>query len=183
MWRRRRSRSTPGGGAVDQVGRRVDLVHVVIGRAAVESGDVSEGVAALAGLLAAAEEHRERVDLSFAGWGGTPADLWHIDEVRTYVARLDEQFPFWLYFLSKETEGLLAIAACLTRPAPTPRGRRTGGSGVGLVDVEVITLLQERWFPGLNAVGELTGLSRAEIALITDRTVRYFKDGPLPAGG
>jgi hypothetical protein len=172
----------PGGGAVDHVGHRVDLVHVVIERATVESGDVSEGVAALARLLVDAEDHRERVDLSFAGWDDTPADLWEIDEVRTYVARLDEQFPFWLYFLSKETGALLAIAACLTRPAPTPRRRRTGAPGVGLGDVEVITLLEERWFPGLNALAERTGLTRAEIALITDRTARYFKDGPLPPG-
>jgi hypothetical protein len=165
-WRRR----------VAPAASRADLTHVVVSRRSVESGDVTEALTALSGLLVSAATYRERVDLTFAGYGERPAELWDIDEVRAYVARLDERFPYWLYFLSKETEALLVVAACLTRPAPV----RPGGPGVGLVGAEVAALLEERWFPGLNAVAELTGLSHADTVLITERTTRYFRDGPLP---
>jgi hypothetical protein len=72
----------------------------------------------------AAWQTAERLHLSFSGYDDTSTELADIDEVREYVRRLDERFPFWLYFCSKDSAGLTVITRCLLPPSLTPAGRR-----------------------------------------------------------
>ena len=56
-----------------------------------------------------------RVGLSFHGYDSDSRELYQIPEVRQYLASLDSQFPYWLYFLSTDNDTLKMIAFCLCR--------------------------------------------------------------------
>ena len=63
----------------------------------------------------------ERVDITFHGYDHTSAELFEIPEVRDFVFQFDEQFPFWLFFLSKHHLGLQCLLFFFT-PFSYPRG-------------------------------------------------------------
>ncbi len=78
-----------------------DFIFVVVSRKDVFSGDLGETLEVLRSLMTTSEAlttYRERVDIRFDGFNETRWELWEIPEVRSFVARLDEQFPFWLSF-------------------------------------------------------------------------------------
>ena len=65
----------------------------------------------------------ERVEISFHGYDHTPQELFEIPEVRNFVYQLDEQFPFWLFFLSKRHLGLQCLLFCFLPPFLTEDAR------------------------------------------------------------
>jgi hypothetical protein len=46
-----------------------------------------------------AKEFFERVDIAFHGYDHDSRELFEIPDVRAHANQLDEQFPFWLFFL------------------------------------------------------------------------------------
>jgi hypothetical protein len=79
----------------------IDPVVVLVSRAEVEANDISSPLNALRTLtqsVATAREFCERVDIAFHGYDQDSRELFEIPEVRNFVHRLDEQFPFWLFF-------------------------------------------------------------------------------------
>jgi hypothetical protein len=90
----------------------IDFLNIAISREEVLNNDFTNPLETLSQLtsdITFIEYFRERVDISFEGYNGTSVELWEIPEVRNYVAELDSKFPFWLYFLSKNGEGLYII--------------------------------------------------------------------------
>lgn len=101
---------------------------VVVSRQDVERCDPAPTLAVLSRLLESvdvARDHCERVDIAFHGYDSDPAELFEIPEVRTFVYKLDEQFPYWLYFLTKAGTGLQALALCFLPPFLRPEAKRT----------------------------------------------------------
>src|SRR6185312_10390513 len=93
-----------------------DFLSVVVSREDVEAGDISSTMNVLQRLLASPATARKffgRVDIMFDGYNGFAAELFEISEVRTFVYKLDEKFPFWLFFLSKHHLGLQCLLFCL----------------------------------------------------------------------
>jgi hypothetical protein len=70
-------------------------------------------------------EYRERVDIAFRGYDADSRELCEIPDVRRFVANLDESFPYWLYFLSREHPGLQALAFRFLPPCLTEQAQRT----------------------------------------------------------
>lgn len=103
----------------------VDLLFVVIGRDDVESGDCSQVLKTLNTLIADREtalKFMNRVALSVHGYDADPRELFEIAEVRAFLHKLDQEFPFLFFFLSTDTEALklLALSLCrITRVSPT----------------------------------------------------------------
>ena len=96
----------------------VDWVGVVVSRQEVESLDISSALNVLRSFLYDAETGRMfqgRVAISFHGYDRDPRELYQVREVRQYLASLDSQFPYWLYFLSTDNDALKLIAFCLCR--------------------------------------------------------------------
>jgi hypothetical protein len=63
-----------------------------------------------------------KVDFRIHGYDNDPRELFEIPEVRSFVRLLDEQFPFWFFFLTTETDAikLLMFSLCrITRVSPT----------------------------------------------------------------
>jgi hypothetical protein len=100
-----------------------DFIFVVVSRKEVYVEGVDEVLGVLHYLATSPEAlttHRERVDIRFDGFNDDPRELWEIPEVRSFVERLDQQFPYWLYFLSRHGTGLLAIVRCFLLPHLKP---------------------------------------------------------------
>src|SRR5947209_7781757 len=74
-------------------------VIVGISREMVEAGDWLETAEVLRTFAKTPERtasFREEIELVFNGYDDDPLPLWEIPEVREFVARLDEEFPFFL---------------------------------------------------------------------------------------
>lgn len=152
-------------------------VIVTISRNEVIAGDVSAATSVLAGLTKTPDTARsmfERVDVSFHGYDQDTRELFEIPEVRDFVYKLDDVFPFWLFFLSKQNLGLQAIALCFLPPFLTEQAKKA------VLPQHLERLLNKRWWPAMNQICEFVGFTEDDIEQLSERVMRYFLNGPLP---
>jgi hypothetical protein len=153
-----------------------DFVTVLASREEVLAGDTAGVLTALRALIASPEAAlmwREKVDFAIDGYNERQEELFEIPEVRDFVADVDDQFPFWLFFLSKRTLGLQCIAYCFLPPFLTPAARSR------IFPERLDELLSNRWFPAMNQVCDWVGMSENEIETMSDRAARYLLSGPI----
>lgn len=144
---------------------------IVVSRKEVEEADTSLALGIFQRLLESpeiAKAYQEKVDIVFHGYDEDSRELFEIPEVRNYVHRLDNDFPFWLYFLSKEYSGLQAILLCFLPPYLTEEAKGRIYPG------KINDLLLMRWFPALNHICTFVGLNDPDIEAITERTIQYI---------
>jgi hypothetical protein len=151
-----------------------DFLTVVISRQQVETGNISEPLGVLRQLLnrEAAIKFCERVEIGVAGFDDDPRELYEIEEVRSFVYKLDSEFPYWLYFLTKRGTGLSFIMSCFCPPFLTPEAQ------TAIWNERIADYLSKRGFPALNHVCEAAGCSEEEIKRLTDRSAEYVLNGP-----
>jgi len=92
-----------------------DPIVIVISRDEIEAGEIEPSLSALKNCIASVDvirERFERLDVAFHGYNDDSREVFEIPEVRDFVHRLDGEFPFWLFFLSKSYLGLQAITLC-----------------------------------------------------------------------
>src|SRR5262245_11041485 len=153
-------------------------LFVVVSRKAIAELDLSEPLSVLRHLIsspAVARDYCERVDIAFEGYDRDNRDLWEIPEVRDFVHRLDEEFPYWLFFLNRRGRGLYALARCFLLPHLTPKGEQEHNRP------RLAGLFTRRWLPALNHLAAVTGLSETEIARLSESAVNYFVGSPNDA--
>ena len=148
---------------------------LVISREQVNAGDTSSALSILGSCLASparALSLFQKVDISFSGYEDISRELYEIPEVRDYVRALDDEFPFWLFFLTKFGLGLQCIMLCFMPPFLTDAGRqRAFPKSLG-------SLLMSRWFPAMNQICEWVGFSEDQIEQLSDEVGEYFSNGP-----
>lgn len=148
---------------------------IVVSREEVISGDTSAPLSTLNQLLESRESIREfcqRVDISFSGYENTPEELFEIPEVRNYVYALDAEFPFWLYFLSREFTGLQCLALCYLLPCLTEEARARKHPK------QLADLIERRWGPALNQICQAAGYPESKTDELLESALQYFVDGP-----
>ena len=151
-----------------------DFLHIVVARQDVLAGDTRSTLEALNSLIrspAQALQWRERVDIAFDGYNETKEELFEMVEVRNFVYQLDEQFPFWFFFLSKAHFGLQCVMLCFLPPFLTPEAKAE------IFPERIGRLLEDRWFPAMNHVCAYVGMSEREIEQMTDRVIEYMRAG------
>ncbi|WP_321423780.1 chlororespiratory reduction 6 domain-containing protein [uncultured Bacteroides sp.] len=137
----------------------IDSLDIVITKEEILKQDISAPLALLSALLdneCFALYFREKVNLSFKGFDDQGKNLWEIPEVRKYVCKLDSEFPYWFYFLSKSGNGLYVIYQCYMIPFLSDED-----------DFDFnIPQLQEnfinKWVPALSEACEFTDMSDEE---------------------
>ena len=159
-----------------ELGGMADFLTVVISKHEVDTGEISGPLGILRRLIESpttARQFAERVDIVFHGYDDVPQELFEIQEVRSFVARLDEEFPYWLFFLSKSCLGLQCLFFCFLPPSLTETARaRVFPSRIG-------ELLTRRWFPAMNHICNYAGFSELEVKALTDRVEAYITRGKL----
>ena len=162
---------------LDLLLKLADPLVVVVSRSEVEAADNLPSLSVLRRLTESPETAREffeRVDIAFHGYDHVPQELYEILEVRDFVHKLDEQFPFWLFFLSKRHLGLHCLLLCFLPPFLTEEGRAE------IFPDRINRLLTKRWFPAMNQICEYAGFSEQQIEQLTDRVIAYIVKGRFP---
>jgi hypothetical protein len=96
-----------------------DFISIVISRQDVRSQNIEPTLSILKKFTHTPQMARnfmERISISFEGYDEDTRELDEIPEVRDFVHKLDDEFPYWLFFLSKETSGLKCIMRCFLLP-------------------------------------------------------------------
>jgi hypothetical protein len=146
-----------------------------ISREEVERKDISGPLETLKKLVATPETIREfktRVDVSFSGYDHTREELFEIPEVRLFVYELNEKFPFWLYFLSRDFMGLQCLAYCFLLPYLTEEAR------LETHPKQLADLLEQCWGPALDKICTAAGETESEADALLESALVYFKSGP-----
>jgi hypothetical protein len=155
----------------------LDRLVIVITRQEVETLDVTGPLNMLLPLIASsqtARSHFEKIDLAFHGYDDDSQELFEIPDVRNFVFKLDDAFPYWFYFLSKNDLGLQVLILCFMPPYLTEVAKQQ------IFPERLQPLLLERWFPAMNHVCELVEMPEEEIERLTNRVMSYVKNGRLP---
>jgi hypothetical protein len=155
----------------------LDPLVIVITRQEVESLDITGPLNMLQPLLESpqtARNHFEKIDLAFHGYDDDSRELFEIPDVRNFVFKLDDAFPYWFYFLSKNDLGLQALILCFMPPYLTEVAKQQ------IFPERLQPLLLERWFPAMNHVCEFVEMPEEEIERLTNRVMSYVENGRLP---
>jgi hypothetical protein len=153
----------------------IEPLVVIVRRHDVEAGNTASTLRVLSRLLAGVatvREYRERVDIAFQGYDTDSRELFEIPEVRRFVAALDDSFPYWLYFLTRESTGLQALAFCFLPPYLTEEAQRT------IWPQRLAELVGRRWGPAFADLAAKTGWSEADAAHMLATAGHYFLEGP-----
>lgn len=150
---------------------------VIVSREEVQQQDVGPALSTLVRLTELPETattYMEQVDIAFHGYDHDPRELFEIAEVRDYVHKLDEQFPFWLFSLSKHHLGLQCLMLCFLLP------HLTAAAQAELHPRQLQELLEDRWGPALNYIADYVGLSEQQESELAQRSLNYFTKGRIP---
>jgi hypothetical protein len=144
---------------------------IVIEKEDVLNGNIIPYIDTLNHLVSSKEnmiKYYESVDISINGYDDTGWELFEIEEVRDFIHKLDEQFPFWLFFLSKKYSGLQMIAYCFLLPSLTDEAKAK------YHPEQLMELLTKRWFGAMNQILDYLKFSEEENKRISDSVFRYF---------
>lgn len=170
-------KATTGALKLWQLPNDVDPLGIIVSRDEVEALDTAPSLSILRQLTASPATARrffERVDIAFHGYDDITLELLEIPEVRDFVHKLDEQFPFWLFFLSKHYLGLQCLLFCFLPPFLTEEGRSE------IFPERIDRLLTNRWFPAMNCICEHARFSDQEIEQLSERVLTYIANGRFP---
>lgn len=146
-----------------------DWLRVVPERPEVEALDVSPTALILSRVLAdrsAVQRYRGSVDLAFFGYSDDPRELHDIPEVRRFCTKLDDEFPYWFYFLSTDRLTLGMIASCLCSVTQLRPG--VVSFGPDLLD------FIERHYKALNWLFDNYSLDEKHNVEISRNVAQYF---------
>ena len=153
-----------------------DFITIVVPRQEIQAGNKANVLESLKTLISSPETARkwfERVDIAIDGYNQTREELFEIVEVRNFVQELDDEFPFWLFFLSKRDTGLQCIAYCFLPPFLTQAAKAE------IFPQQLDSLLSKRWFPAMNQLCDWVGMQEDDIEMLSDRSVQYLLGGPI----
>ncbi len=154
----------------------VDFLTIIISKDQVDRNDISISNNILQQLITDVEftnHFRERIEVSFDGYDNTTKEIWEIPEVRNFVVELDSKFPYWLYFLTKNGGGLLAVLKCFLLPHLMPEADKQ------INGIRLKKYLDNRGFPAMNYACNIANISEAENITMTDRFFGYAQQRNL----
>lgn len=154
-----------------------DLIVILLDQVNVSVCNTTPAVAALRTLLGDATRVRQfagRVTFIFDGYDDQKAELYQNPIVRAFVARLTEQFPYWLHFVQKDDDALFVLVMCLLAPEDVvvehlPSGRLGLEVNPSSFNEVVLDL-----FGHMNALYADYGLSDEENSAMTQKVKRWL---------
>lgn len=152
-----------------------DSMFVVVTRAEVEAGDTDRVVSLLNALTDTADIARRAqgtLDLRFDGWDDEPDEPFEIDEIRDYVGKLDDRFPYWLFFGDTRTMSLQTVTQCFLPKFLTMDEQ------IEQIPRELNELLRTRWVPAMKYIAEFAGFTPAKVKSLHEAVLTYYTKIP-----
>jgi len=147
------------------------FLGIAVPRTDVESGDITYTLDALNRIRNSrvlSRKYQENIDLSIFGYDEEPRELFELPEVRRWMEKLDRNFPYWLYFLSKDSRSLAFVALCL---CDYSIDRQTP-----MIEIESKSLstFLNKHFPAMNEICHSLGLDETEVFELSNRVAKFF---------
>jgi hypothetical protein len=129
---------------------------LMFSRRQVETCDIDEPLQLLHRFIAdrrSAIEYCGRISLVIDGYNDDPRELFEIPAVRAYLKRLDQEWPYWFFFLSQADESIKMLESCLCDTIEVV-------PGVASIDIEQMERVLARHFGAMNRLTEKLDLPK-----------------------
>ena len=156
---------------------RIDLrpgitepIVLMFSRREVLAGDPGPAVARLNALLNSPEviwRYRGQVALVVDGYEDDPRELVDVPEVRTFLVRFTQAWPYWAYYFNQVDDSIILLAACLC-------ARRLLGAGQLEIDPDKLGAFLAAGFAGMNAIFDEHGFPESELQTITEGVIEVI---------
>ncbi len=155
-----------------------DPVVLVISREQIETGNQFEVLQFLFALVPTdnpshAWSLKGRVSLVISGYNSDERELYEIPEVCEYLRSIDQEWPFWFFFLSQADESIKVVAMCLgkaTKVAP----------GLTRFDQDAWSTFMERSFSAVNYLFDTYGFPESESEILSEGIMQVFENAQQP---
>jgi hypothetical protein len=127
-----------------------DPVILMFSRRQVETCDMDEPLELLRSLTTGRDvaiKFCGRISLVVDGYNDDPRELFEIPEVRAYMKRLDQAWPYWFFFLSQVDESIKLLESSLCDTIEVV-------PGVTYIDVDQMERSLARHFGAMYRLGE-----------------------------
>lgn len=127
-----------------------------------------------------AYECQGKIEIVISGYDNDPRELFEIEEVRRYIAKLEVALPNLLFFVGTEqpTYTLRMIALCLTYVSWESERSTNEVTRRVILESDKVAAFLQRQFPGLNEMTEWLGMSIDENKRITYAVFRCLGFNP-----
>ncbi len=107
------------------------------------------------------------------GYNDSPEELYSIQSVRDFFAKLHGHWPYWFYFADLRSESLQIVTACLLQNVSA---RKIVGEPMANVQLDPMELIQfvSKGFTPMNQMCERANLSEHAIWQRTGEIFRYY---------
>lgn len=150
-------------------------VILMFSRQRVEACDVAEQLPLLQRLTAdrlSALEYCGRISLVFDGYDNDPRELFEIPEVRSYFQRLDEQWPYWFFFLSQADDSIKLLESCLCETIEVI-------PGVTSIEIEQMELSLARHFGAMEKLREKLDLPEETCEEVAEGIISLIRNASV----
>ena len=150
-------------------------VVLMFSRRQVETCDVNEPLASLRELTAdrkVALEFCGRVSLVIDGYNDDPRELFEIPEVRAYLKRLDQEWPYWFFFLSQADDSIPILESCLCDTIEVI-------PGVASIDLDQMDHALTRHFGAMNRLSQELNLPEEICGQIAEGVIRLIHNAAV----
>ena len=157
---------------MEGMGVRVERT-LMIQRSDVESMNVAPYLHTLLSILGDREtvvRRRQDVRPCFCGYDSDPRELFQVPEVRAFLSRLDQQFPYWFYFVEPACGFLETLLQCLC-PCMEITPSLTQGKPLFSLNAGEVAIFATRHLKAMNDLIRLHGLDD-ENGTLSERLTR-----------
>jgi hypothetical protein len=150
-------------------------VVLLISRRAVETGDVASITSKLRPFLATREEawrYRGQMTLVVDGYDNDAIELVDIHEVRTFLRKLDQEWPYWAFFFNQVDDTIILYLSCLC-------GTLYPGGGAVEIDSEKLQGVLMNGFAAMNSIFERFGFPETELEAISRGVVEVIEQAGM----
>lgn len=148
---------------------QADTLTYLASRDDVESCNISGALGLLRRLLepGKAQHFKRKLLFGISGYDDDPRELYEIPEVRPWMKKLDEAFPYWFYFLNREASTLEFVTFSLCDFVQTADGP--------LIKPETIADFVSTHFAAMNDFCEAVGEPEEEIEKLSEEIMQFYR--------
>ena len=150
-------------------------VFLMVSRRQVETCDVDEPLQLLCAMTAnrhTALEYCGRISLVIDGYNHDPRELFEVPEVRAFFKRLDQQWPYWFFFLSQADESIKLLESCLCETIEVI-------PGVASIDLDQMERVLARHFGAMDRLREELKLPEETCAEIAEGVISLIHNAAV----
>jgi hypothetical protein len=150
-------------------------VFLMFSRRQVEACDIAEPLEFLSSLTAdplLAHDYCGRISLVVDGYNDDPREIFEVAEVRAFVKALDQQWPYWFFFLSQADDSIKLLESCLCDAIEVI-------PGVVSIDVEQMERSLVRHFAAMDRFCEAINLSAEKIEEISEGVISLIHNASV----